>query len=109
MLKELYPGTTGSMAGPFAVLGDRLYFGALTPGTGHELWRTDGTPEGTALAADVNPGAAGSGGITSGASVREWRRIGRGAGDAGALSPPSYGMEAVRCIGGRCKRRASSL
>jgi ELWxxDGT repeat protein len=44
----------------YAALGSRLYF-AVDDGTlGLELWSTDGTEAGTVLAADVQPGAAGS-------------------------------------------------
>jgi ELWxxDGT repeat protein len=46
-------------------VGDVAYFEAAdwTTGgglTGGELWRSDGTPEGTTLARDINPGAEGS-------------------------------------------------
>lgn len=37
--------------------GDDVYFTATTPATGRELWRTDGTPEGTRLVRDIHPGA----------------------------------------------------
>ncbi|MBY0278291.1 hypothetical protein K2Z84_23430 [Candidatus Binatia bacterium] len=40
--------------------GDHLYFTAGDPQTGSELWRTDGTPQGTTIVADLNPGPAGS-------------------------------------------------
>ena len=38
-----------------------LYFTGSDPAHGTELWRTDGTPAGTGLVADLNPGAGSSG------------------------------------------------
>lgn len=45
---------------PRVVVDGWLYFAASTTSFGLELWRTDGTDEGTALVADINPGSAGS-------------------------------------------------
>lgn len=39
------------------VAGDLLFF-ASDPATGQELWRSDGTPEGTELVVDLRPGSA---------------------------------------------------
>lgn len=44
----------------FAQLGSLVLFSATTPVAGTELWKTDGTPGGTALVLDINPGAASS-------------------------------------------------
>lgn len=41
-------------------LGGVLYFAAADPAHGSELWRSDGTPEGTWRVADIWPGRAGS-------------------------------------------------
>ncbi|MHB1559579.1 MAG: ELWxxDGT repeat protein [Isosphaeraceae bacterium] len=41
-------------------VGGVLYFAANDGVHGQELWRTDGTPGGTSLAADINPGPASS-------------------------------------------------
>jgi ELWxxDGT repeat protein len=46
------------IAPEFTILGDRLYFRAWDPAHGFELWRTDGTPAGTALVRDLSPGPA---------------------------------------------------
>ncbi len=43
-----------------AVLGDILYFTANDGGHGIELWRTDGTLEGTEMIRDINPGRGNS-------------------------------------------------
>src|SRR5829696_4418542 len=37
-------------------LGGRLIFPAQVPDTGTELWQSDGTPQGTVLLKDINPG-----------------------------------------------------
>ncbi len=44
----------------FTPLGSQLYFVASVAETGEELWRTDGTAEGTSLVKDIVPGPAGS-------------------------------------------------
>jgi ELWxxDGT repeat protein len=56
------PGSYGATAWPgtAAVLNGVLYFGANDTFTGTEVWRTDGTREGTYLFADLEPGYAGS-------------------------------------------------
>lgn len=46
--------------GTFVRAGNMGYFVASTPETGAELWRSDGTPEGTILLKDIAPGAEGS-------------------------------------------------
>lgn len=42
----------------YGAAGDLVFFEGVTAATGRELWRTDGTPEGTILVFDANPGAA---------------------------------------------------
>lgn len=37
-----------------------IFFYAYTAATGTELWKSDGTPQGTSIVKDINPGSAGS-------------------------------------------------
>lgn len=58
MLKDIYPGMNGSVVGGsgpryFTRAGDYVYFSANSPVEGNELWRTDGTEEGTILVKDI--------------------------------------------------------
>jgi len=46
-----------SLPSGFVGLGDNVYFVADSPGNGRELWRTDGTSEGTRLLRDIRPGS----------------------------------------------------
>lgn len=41
-------------------VGDRLFFLADDGVVGHELWRSDGTPAGTMLVRDIEPGSVSS-------------------------------------------------
>jgi len=43
-----------------ATVGRRLFFAALEPEHGRELWKSDGTDKGTVLVKDINPGPANS-------------------------------------------------
>ena len=45
----------------FTTVGDTLFFGALDDAHGRELWKSDGTREGTRLVADLYPGPDGEG------------------------------------------------
>ena len=66
LVKDINPGaTTGvrsiaAFASFFAELDGTLYFAANDGIDGGELWKTDGTEEGTTLAADINSGVSGS-------------------------------------------------
>ena len=41
-------------------VGSTLFFSASDGTNGTELWKSDGTPAGTVLVKDINPGTAGS-------------------------------------------------
>jgi ELWxxDGT repeat protein len=60
LLRDIGPGALSynmvSNVPQVAVLDDVMYFVASDGVSGNELWRTDGTPAGTWLAADVVPG-----------------------------------------------------
>jgi ELWxxDGT repeat protein len=61
LLTDTYPGLPSNPAGPplpddFTPLGSQVLFTATDPEAGHELWRTDGTPAGTARVIDLHPG-----------------------------------------------------
>lgn len=66
MVKDLDPQS--SLPGQWFVsarndaltVGDTMYFTGVTNAHGRELWRTDGTPEGTRMVADLVPGAGDS-------------------------------------------------
>jgi ELWxxDGT repeat protein len=55
-------GTLSSYGGEYqaAVLGDQLIFNGYQAATGYELWVSDGTPGGTSILEDINPGAGDS-------------------------------------------------
>lgn len=71
-LKDINPGTGSGLShqslyyAPYlsperyrgAVLNNELYFAGNDGITGEELWKSDGTPEGTVLVRDINPGPA---------------------------------------------------
>ncbi len=66
LVVEIYPGLTvwetanSSNPASFQVFSDALYF-AATNEAGRELWKTDGTAEGTILVRDLTPGLDGAG------------------------------------------------
>src|SRR5262245_2341747 len=59
-IKDVLPGLNGSNPQNLTVLGPTLFFTADDGQHGRELWKTDGTPEGTVLVADLILGGAGS-------------------------------------------------
>jgi ELWxxDGT repeat protein len=60
MVKDIRPGRPGSSPGWLTVLGQQAIFAADDGKHGMELWRTDGTANGTVLVRDIRPGKAGS-------------------------------------------------
>ena len=64
LVKDINPGSDGSLSvltgwSPF-VLANVLYFTADDGSTGPELWKTDGTTQGTELVHDIEPNSGGS-------------------------------------------------
>ncbi|HEX5753913.1 MAG TPA: ELWxxDGT repeat protein [Archangium sp.] len=60
LVKDIFPGRSGSSLYDLVDLGGTLFFTAEDGVHGRELWKSDGTAEGTVLVADVAPGAASS-------------------------------------------------
>ena len=60
LLDNVNPGTEGSSPELFTAVGGSVYFSADDGVTGRELWKTDGTAEGTVLVANITPGSANS-------------------------------------------------
>jgi ELWxxDGT repeat protein len=56
LVKDIRPGSTGSEPGRLANLNGTLLFSANDGILGEELWKSDGTAEGTVLVKDINPG-----------------------------------------------------
>ena len=55
LVKDLWPGASGSSPDNFVAVGQQLFFTA-TDTAGQELWVTDGTAQGTRRVADLQPG-----------------------------------------------------
>ncbi|MDQ2863819.1 MAG: T9SS type A sorting domain-containing protein [Bacteroidota bacterium] len=63
LLKDINTGHSGadsSNPDNFTVLNNIVLFTATDATHGNEIWKTDGTPAGTALVKDINPGTASS-------------------------------------------------
>src|SRR6185312_8958397 len=65
MVKDINPGTADGISPDdgsfdFYLLNGYLYFPATSPGSGYELWRSDGTAGNTTLVMDIDPGTASS-------------------------------------------------
>lgn len=56
MIKDIYPGEMGSEPREFIVAGDYIYFVANDGVHGPEVWRSNGTGEGTQMIIDLYPG-----------------------------------------------------
>ena len=55
-MKDIYPGLGSSLPSGFTTIGNITFFDANDGTTGNELWRTDGTVNGTFEVKDINPG-----------------------------------------------------
>ena len=53
MLRDIYPGRTGSAAKDFTISNGFVYFSANDGVHGAELWKTDGTQAGTVMVKDI--------------------------------------------------------
>jgi ELWxxDGT repeat protein len=62
VLKDITPGGGNSISNNayLTVMNNMLYFNALNPDNGRELWKTDGTTAGTVLVKDIRTGTQGS-------------------------------------------------
>ena len=56
MLRVLWPGPTEAKVTDAVAGAGGFFFVASSPGTGSELWWTDGTTAGTRLVRDIRPG-----------------------------------------------------
>lgn len=57
LLKDIYPGSSGSNPYDFVIAGTKVFFRANDGVNGTELWATDGTAAGTQLVRDTSPGS----------------------------------------------------
>ena len=73
LVKDINPAALGSEPRQLANIGGTLLFVANDGFTGHELWRSNGTADGTVLVRDIYPGITSSGDPVAG----EYRRDGR--------------------------------
>jgi ELWxxDGT repeat protein len=60
LVKDVYPGATGSSPTNLTNINGQLFFSATDPDGGLEMWKSDGTAAGTARLADVFTGPAAS-------------------------------------------------
>ncbi len=60
LLKDINPGGVGSKPSGFTRVGNAVFFSADDRVHGRELWRTDGTENGTHMVKDINPGGGGT-------------------------------------------------
>ncbi len=60
LVRDIHVGSRSSLPLEISAVGDTVYFAATDGNYGEELWRSDGTAEGTVLATDIHPGGLGS-------------------------------------------------
>jgi ELWxxDGT repeat protein len=58
LIKDIYPGATGSDPSDLTLADGVIYFTADNGTNGRELWKTDGTTGGTQMVKDISPGSA---------------------------------------------------
>jgi ELWxxDGT repeat protein len=99
----------GPLSAPVIKLGNRVFFSAWFPPSGTEPWVTDGTPQGTRMLADLNPGREGSspayftvfaGRIWFAAGLHLWKSDGTAKGTA-AVGPELQNPRPWMTYGGR--------
>ncbi|WP_036477387.1 ELWxxDGT repeat protein [Myxosarcina sp. GI1] len=56
LVKDINSGGSNSFVDNLTVVNETLYFTATDGTNGEELWKSDGTAEGTVLVEDINPG-----------------------------------------------------
>ncbi|MFN8234116.1 MAG: ELWxxDGT repeat protein [Actinomycetota bacterium] len=65
MVRDIFPGEKGSFPDSgyrvYDAIGHAVYFAARDGVHGQELWRTDGTPDGTSMVRDIRPRRKGAG------------------------------------------------
>ena len=57
MVKDIDPGSSGSVPIDLTNVNGTLYFAANDGAHGEELWKSDGTAAGTVMVKDIDPGA----------------------------------------------------
>ncbi len=55
-MKEIRPGSNGAGIRDMEIVGNQLFFTANDGSSGYELWKTDGTTNGTVLVKDIRKG-----------------------------------------------------
>ena len=60
LVKDINPGSEDSDPRYFEKVNNTFFFSADDGKNGHELWKSDGTPDGTELVKDIVPGSEGS-------------------------------------------------
>ncbi len=72
LVRDIAPGTGSALTlvdQPMLRCGERLLFSATSPGTGQELWISDGTAAGTRLVRDINPNGDGNPNLAAAADI----------------------------------------